>query len=154
MLRLRNLAPKILPFPIYTVLHNLKINGKKKTRGGSRGDRRRREGNVKAIPVKLWPVGYTTVLPAFSNSTSQMSRRSIDQHATKSVARATKSVARATKLVARATKISGTCNEISSTCHKISGTSHNVPLILWQFSNWNYPWFRKFSATLVLPNWK
>ena len=48
--RLRNLAPKVLPSPICTVLHNLKINGKKTLRG-SRENRRRREVNVKIIPV-------------------------------------------------------------------------------------------------------
>ena len=51
LLRLKNLAPKVLPSPIWTVLHKLKINEKKQTRLGSRGGRRRCEGNVKTIPV-------------------------------------------------------------------------------------------------------
>ena len=51
LVKLRNVAPKVLPSPIWIVLHNLKINQKKKTRRGSKGGRRHCEG--KTIPVIL-----------------------------------------------------------------------------------------------------
>ena len=62
LLSLKNLAPKVLPSPIWILLHNLKISEKKKTRRGSRGGRKRYEGNIESIPVIVTdrPYNYTT----------------------------------------------------------------------------------------------